>query len=256
VLERLAAEPSLYGEVALLLVNDEEWRREPFAHGPRFDGWDACLCFEGGELTADGEDAVVVRRKAAGTIKADATGQASHSGARPEDGRNALLALAELARRTAGFNDPDGPDRLTSVPTILRSGHAFNVVPGDGELAIDLRADDSDAFEAVLEGLPGSIDGVELDARLIRVWPGMDTRERSAEPLARAAGILGRPLTGSSRGGATDASHVAPHVPLTIDGLGPLGGGAHSSSEFILASSLPSRSEVALALAAAVLAAG
>jgi len=66
VLRALAADRTAeFAEVALLLVNDEEWRTDAFAHGERFAGFDACLCFEAGELSPDGDDAVVVRRKAA-----------------------------------------------------------------------------------------------------------------------------------------------------------------------------------------------
>ena len=86
VLRALAEMPEQFAEVALLLVNDEEFRTEPFAHGPRFAHFDACLCFEGGERTADREEAVVVRRKAAAAIRVEATGVAAHAGAQPDAG--------------------------------------------------------------------------------------------------------------------------------------------------------------------------
>src|SRR5687767_5840283 len=44
-LRALAGRGADFAEVALLLVCDEEWRTAPFAHAPRFAGWDACLCF-------------------------------------------------------------------------------------------------------------------------------------------------------------------------------------------------------------------
>ena len=72
VLRALAVRPEDYAEVALLLVCDEEWRTAPFAHMERFAGLDACLCFEGGERTPDGDEGVVVRRKAAGTLRVGA----------------------------------------------------------------------------------------------------------------------------------------------------------------------------------------
>jgi glutamate carboxypeptidase len=65
VLRALAQRPDAYAEAAILLVCDEEWRTAPFAHAERFAGWNACLCFEAGELTPDGGEGVVVRRKAA-----------------------------------------------------------------------------------------------------------------------------------------------------------------------------------------------
>jgi glutamate carboxypeptidase len=57
----------------------------------------------------------------------------------------------------------------------------------------------------------------------------------------------------SERGGASDASHIAQAVPITVDGLGPRGGGAHTPNEWVGAKSLRTRAEVALALAAAIL---
>src|SRR3954452_11836307 len=48
-MRRLVRRPQDYAEVALLVVCDEEWRRGPLHHVQRFAGWDACLCFEGGE---------------------------------------------------------------------------------------------------------------------------------------------------------------------------------------------------------------
>jgi glutamate carboxypeptidase len=256
VMRSLAALPETFGEVALLAVNDEEWRTGDLSHGPRFAGYDACLCFEGGELGPEGEDGLVVRRKAAATVRVTARGLAAHSGAAPERGRNALLALGEAARRIAALSDAGGPQRLTAIPTVIRSGEAFNVVPAAGELICDLRADSINAFAAVLGAVPAEQDDVILSAKLVRRWPGMDTRERAEPVLAAAADLLGRPVIASERGGASDASHLAAHVPLTLDGLGPLGGSAHNPDEFILADSLHTRAEVALATAAAVLAEG
>lgn len=241
-------------EVALLLVCDEEWRTAPFAHASRFAGWDACLCFEAGELDAQGRDAVVVRRKAAGTLKVTATGLAAHSGAQPDDGRNALLALAEAARVVAAHHDPHGPAHLTAVPTVLHSGEALNVVPAHGELLCDVRADTLDAFGPVMAAIPGEVGGATLQVQNLREWPGMDARSAAAPVLARAATALGRPVVAASRGGASDASHLATVVPLTIDGLGPLGGGAHAVDEHVLEASLATRAQVALAVADAVLA--
>jgi glutamate carboxypeptidase len=253
VLRELAELPERYAEVALLLVCDEEWRAGAFVHAVRFAGYDACLCFEGGELTPDGEEAVVVRRKAAGTLRVVAHGRSAHSGSNPDRGANALLALALAAVKIAGRHDPDGAEHLTAVPTVVRSGEAFNVVPAAGELLCDLRADDTQSFDDVLADLPGSVDGVRLESEFLRVWPGMDASERTAPLIAAAAERLGRPIHGTNRGGASDASYLAPVIDVTIDGLGPIGGGAHTPSEYIVEATLRTRAEVALALVAATL---
>jgi glutamate carboxypeptidase len=254
VLRALAERKETFAEVALLLVCDEEWRTGDFAHTPRFAGWDACLCFEGGQLTEDGEEAVVVKRKAAGTLRVTAHGRSAHSGSAPEKGANALLALAGAAQYVAALHDPRGPARLTAVPTVVRSGDAFNVVPAAGELLCDLRADELETFDTVLAGLPEAVDGVRLELEFLRLWPGMNSRAATAPLLEAAAERLGRPIHGADRGGASDASYLAPVIAITVDGLGPRGGGAHTPAEYIVESSLRERAEVALALADAVLA--
>ncbi len=254
LMRELAERPEFYAEAVVLLVNDEEWRTSGFAHAERFADFDACLCFEAGERTPEGEEAVIVKRKAAATLRVEARGRSSHSGSAPERGRSALLALAAAAQTVARCSDPRGPDRLTAVPTILRSGDAFNVVPAAGELLCDLRADRLDAFDPVLAAVPGEHDEVRLDAQMVRAWPGMDSRETTRPVIARAAELLGSPIVPTERGGASDASHMAAGgIALTIDGLGPRGGGAHTPQEWVSADSLRTRSAVALAVTQAVL---
>ena len=251
-LRAFAKRPELYAEIALLLVCDEEWRTADFSHVERFAGFDACLCFEAGEMK-DADEGVVVRRKAAGTIRVVGHGRSAHSGSAPDRGRNALLALAAAAQAVASHHDPGGPSRLTAVPTVLRSGDAFNVVPGSGELFCDLRADELDAIEAVLEHIPAEVGGAYLEPELIRRWPGMHSEVATAPLLERASERLGRRVAAAARGGASDASHFAATIPITVDGLGPRGGKAHNPEEFVLEASLQPRAEVALAVIASAL---
>jgi glutamate carboxypeptidase len=248
VLRALATRTDELEEAALLLVCDEEWRTAPFAHAQRFEDFDACLCFEAGQLTEDGHDAVVVKRKAAGTLRVRAHGRQAHSGSAPDRGINALLALAEAAQIVAAQHAPDADGRLTAVPTVVRSGDAFNVVPAEGELICDLRADDHRAFEAVRARIPGELGGARMETELLRVWPGMDSRDFTSGLLARTSEALGRTVVAAGRGGASDASHFAASIPMTVDGLGPRGGGAHAPHEYILRDSLRTRAEVAAAM--------
>ena len=92
-----------------------------------------------------------------------------------------------------------------------------------------------------------------LEPELARLWPGMDAEATTVDLLRRATVGLGRVVSGVRRGGASDASHLAAAIPLTVDGLGPRGGKAHNPGEFVLAESLRSRAEVALAVVDAAL---
>jgi glutamate carboxypeptidase len=253
VLKALAQRPDAYKEIALLLVNDEEWRVGSLQHAEQFGHVDACLCFEAGQLEQDGSEGVVVKRKAAGTLKVTAHGRSAHSGSAPDKGRNALLALASAAQAVAAEHDPSGPDRLSAVPTIMNAGEAFNVVPPGGELYCDLRADNLDAFDRVVEALPAEVGGARLEPAVVRQWPGMDARTATQPLLEQASAHLGRPIVGAERGGASDASHMAQHVAVTVDGLGPRGGSAHNPGEYVLRDSLRTRAEVACAVTAALL---
>ena len=192
VARALASRPEAFAEIGVLLVTDEEWRTHPFAHVERFAGYDACLCFEAGERTPDGEEGVVVRRKAAGTLRVSATGRASHSGSAPDQGRNALLALAETAVTVARGARPGRagaperrPDRR-SAP-----GDALNVVPAAGELVFDMRADRQSAFDRVLAAVPAEAFGATIEPTIEREWPGMDTGSATAPLLERAGAQAG-----------------------------------------------------------------
>ena len=71
--------------------------------------------------------------------------------------------------------------------------------------------------------------------------------------LAAAAELLGRPIIAGERGGASDASHFAAAIDITIDGLGPCGDHSHHADEYIDLDSLFPRSELVLALLDVVL---
>ena len=95
-----------------------------------------------------------------------------------------------------------------------------------------------------------------------RIWPvpeciaTIDADDRvlaTRTVLERASRALGRPVVAASRGGASDASHFASSIPVTIDGLGPRGGKAHNPEEFVLEASLLPRAQVALAVILAAL---
>ena len=101
----------------------------------------------------------------------------------------------------------------------------------------------------MVDAIPEEVGGATLHPEMVRLWPGMDATEATAPLLERARAALGRPVAPMRRGGASDASHFAAAIPVTVDGLGPRGGAAHNPEEYIVAESLEARAAVALALA-------
>ena len=131
---------------------------------------------------------------------------------------------------------------------MLRSGDAFNVVPGAGELVCDLRADASTPSERVVDALPAEVGGVAPHAELMRLWPGMDSEAATAPLLERASAALGRRSSACRARRRQRRQPLRRPIPLTVDGLGPRGGNAHNPEEFVLAASLAAAREVALAV--------
>ena len=182
VMRALAAVPESFAELGLLAVVDEEWRtggfgarrplrrlrRLPVLRGrparPRRGG--------GGGRQAQG------RRDAAGASRA---GSPRTPGSAPEKGRNALLALGEAARLVAAGSDPAGPDRLTAMPDRDPRRRRVQRRPRRGRARLrPARRSGSRRSRPCSTLVPPSVDGVELEAALVRRWPGMDSpRARS-----------------------------------------------------------------------------
>ena len=211
-------------EAALLLVNDEEWRTAPFAHVARFAGLRRLPVLRGRRARPGrGRRG---RRAPQGRGHASASrahGRAAHSGSAPDKGVNALLALAAgRARRVAGCHDPAGPDRLTRGADDHAQRRRVQRRARQRRARLRrARRPPRGAATAVLDAIPDERRRRAHRARGCSAsGPGMDAREAARRPLARAGAALGRPIVGAQRGGASDASHFAAAIPVTIDGLG------------------------------------
>ena len=165
------------------------------------------------------------------------TGRAAHSGSAPDRGRNALLALAAAAQAVAACHDPHGPappdrgpDRDARRRRVQRRARPRRAVLRPA------RRRRSAAFDARARRDPRR--GRRRDPRrragppVARAWTRARRSRRCSSARAPRSG--GR-CAGVARGGASDASHFAAAIPVTIDGLGPRGGSAHNPGEYVLA---------------------
>ena len=182
------------------------------------------------------------------------TGRAAHAGGEPEKGVNAGVELAQLILAVAALNRPDVGTTVT--PTAAWAGTTSNTVPAQAELHIDVRARSVAEQQRVHGGLlalrptlPGSS----------WTWEGAPNRppmepRTSAELFARAvemADHLGLgPLRAAFVGGASDGNFTAGIGIPTLDGLGPVGGGAHADDEHVLVASIAPRTTLLAALVA------
>jgi glutamate carboxypeptidase len=208
------------------------------------------------EPSGDG-GAVKTARKGNGTFTVRITGRASHAGLEPEKGVNALIeaahqviAIAELGDATKG---------TTVTPTIAAAGTADNVVPALAEIRVDVRIEQMDEARRVTEALRAlrpvlAEAGIEVLGAVTRP-PMPSSASASLFPLAQqaadAAGLGS--LSGIAVGGASDGNFTAALGVPTLDGLGPIGGGAHAVSEHLIVSTMADRTALTAAIISAVL---
>ena len=74
-------------------------------------------------------------RAGSGNFSIIVTGQSAHAGRNPQDGRNAVLAAADLALRLKTLTR----DGLTVNPAKIEGGSPNNVVPDHAVLRVNLR---------------------------------------------------------------------------------------------------------------------
>nr|WP_246221103.1 M20/M25/M40 family metallo-hydrolase [Phytoactinopolyspora mesophila] len=209
-------------------------------------GKDVALVFE----SARRNGAIVTTRRGVQRFQLDVTGRASHSGTNPGAGAN---ALETLAHKIIAVQELDARVEGASVNAVLAGGGSRpNIIPDAAHVHIDCRFDDSAAEAAVHESLrgltgPGPVEGT---ATTLTAFGGRPPFGQPATELANAyldAGRrLGLDITTTFAGGGSDANLTAALGVPTLDGLGPIGSGAHTADEYI---DVPSIAERAAACA-------
>lgn len=196
------------------------------------------------EPAASPNGALKTGRKGNGSFQATVRGKATHAGLDPGGGANAIHAAALLIDRLQALNDLD---RGTSVNVgEISGGTRPNVVPAECRFSIDFRAvtmDDLQWLAAEIEGLVPTIPGtsMELKGGIERGPLERTARNRRLwESAQSAAGALGFELEEALVGGGSDGNLTSQYIP-TLDGLGPVGAGAHARHEHVELDSLPQR---------------
>jgi glutamate carboxypeptidase len=192
---------------------------------------------------------VKVARKGTGSWRIEVLGRAAHAGLAPEEGINAAVELAEQIRRMDELARPD--DGTTATVTMLSGGSAGNVVPERAWCTVDVRMwtdEEADRLSAAFRGLRPVTPGARLQVTG-RMNRGPLEREAAQELYARL-GKLGYDVGASEVGGASDGNLTAALGVPTLDGLGPVGGGAHARHEHVLIEEMPRRAEMVARLLA------
>lgn len=202
---------------------------------------DLVLTMEPGLASGD----IKAWRKGGGTYYVHVTGKPSHAGIEPEAGINAVVELAKQVVLLDSFNDLKYGTSV-SVTTIT-GGTATNVIPARATAAVDFRATDQLSFEQTNEkimNLTPNMPGAKVEVVVRTTRPPMEFNEGNQYAVEQAKAIasaMNIPLKADGTGGMSDANFTSTLGIPTLDGLGPVGGGAHTLEEFISIYSIPRR---------------
>jgi glutamate carboxypeptidase len=184
-------------------------------------------------------------RKGVGRFEVSIVGRAAHAGSEPEEGVSAILELARQVEQLFALNDPS--QGITVNVGTIDGGLRPNVVAPEAVAVVDARAPTPEAAEEVqraILGLTPTRRGLAVHVRGGFDRPPMPASERN-RALARRAQTLARQLgleigEAGMVGGGSDANYTS-ELTATLDGLGPLGDGAHAADEHVVLSALPER---------------
>jgi glutamate carboxypeptidase len=173
-------------------------------------------------------------------------GRSAHAGRNPEDGRNALLAAADLALRLGNAKYPG----LSINPSRIDGGSPSNVVPDLAILRINLRPrspEDERRAKTLIADAIAEVSGkhdvqIELSGGFGRPPKPMTAEAEALFNLVKQAGTdLGQAIGWQPSGGVCDGNNIAACGVPVVDTMGVRGGKIHSMEEFLITASLGER---------------
>jgi glutamate carboxypeptidase len=188
-------------------------------------------------------------RPGSGNFSLFVLGRSAHAGRNPEQGRNALLAAADLALRLAAAKD----DGLKINPARIDGGSPNNVVPDKAVLRVNLRpatpADEArgrDLIEEAIASVAATHDvRIHLHGGFGRPPKPLDPRSENLFALVRdCAADLGQDLGWRATGGVCDGNNIAACGVPVVDTMGARGGAIHSEDEYLIVESLAERARL------------
>jgi glutamate carboxypeptidase len=226
-----------YGLITVLINGDEEVSSAGSrATLTRLGGeHDVVFSCEGSRVDSD---RLSLTTAGIAAVVLDVKGRASHAGAAPERGRNALYELAHQILQTRDLSDPELGLKMNW--TIASAGTNRNVIPANASATADvrvLRVADYDGLEKKLrERIKKQlIEDTTVEMSFERRRPPLEVTPASRALARHAQGIyaeIGNTLVvrDVAEGGGTDAAFAALKTRATvIESFGLRGFGSHSN---------------------------
>jgi glutamate carboxypeptidase len=198
------------------------------------------------------QGAIKTARKGVGSYKMTVSGKTAHAGLCPEQGENAIEEISHQVLNLQSLNDYEAG--ITVNCGMINGGSAKNTVPDYAELMIDARVstvEESEKIHEHISNLKPQNPHTEIKVEGGFTRPPMEKNDESDRLYRLAKELMSKhcnlPLPEAFVGGASDGNITSSLIP-TLDGLGAVGGGAHSLDEHIYTSHLLPRTALLAAL--------
>jgi glutamate carboxypeptidase len=183
------------------------------------------------------DGAIKTARKGVGRFTVRVSGKAAHAGLDPEAGASAILELAHVIQRLFEMNDPD--KGISVNVGNIDGGIRPNVVAPQSKAIVDVRVAthlDAERVESDIRGIEPQTPGVKLDITGYIGRPPLEPTPANRKLWNKAREIAAEmniELTEGLAGGGSDGNTTSQYT-ATLDGLGPVGDGAHAHHEYLL----------------------
>ena len=188
-------------------------------------------------------------RGGSGNFSVIFSGLAAHAGRNPDDGRNAVLAAADLALRLKRLSH----DGLSVNPAKIEGGGPNNIVPDHAILRVNFRPRTPEIATQTNDDLRRIIEDIErehdvrahLHGNFGRPPKRIDSEAEKLFGLVKQCGAdLGLSIAWRSSGGVCDGNNIAACGVPVVDTMGVRGGNIHSKDEFLIVESLVERAQL------------
>ena len=188
-------------------------------------------------------------RPGSGNFSIRIEGKSAHAGRNPEDGRNAIVAAADLTLRLAKARGP----RLTVNPARIEGGSPNNVVPDLAVLRVNMRPftpEDEQRAQAQLDAAVAMVSAehgvrIHVHGGFGRPPKPLDAKAEKLFELVKNCGAdLGQKIGWQPTGGVCDGNNIAACGVPVVDTMGVRGGAIHSADEYLIVDSLTERAQL------------
>ncbi len=166
------------------------------------------------------------------------TGQDSHAGSTPMEGRrDALVAAAEVITMVQALAHEFAPQAVTTVGEMSVMPNSRNTIPGEVFLTIDIRNPDPDVLSGMAERLTRRVGEIAarhaVEARLDEIWnkPPVSFDARCIDAVEESTRDLGYRHQQMVSGAGHDACQVCLVAPTSMIFVPCAGGLSHNEAE-------------------------